>query len=119
DWESVPDFCPSLSTLPNNSKCLKTEWKGQPMNIDNDPLINKLHPAEVVLASILRLPCNLYLDSKRRLFAEKVCRLKKGLLFRRTDAQKACRIDVNKASRLFAAYEKIGWLEDSNFKQYL
>ena len=48
-----------------------------------------------------------YLDSKRRLFYEKVSRLRQGKGFRRTDAQKACRIDVNKASRLFAAFEKL------------
>lgn len=120
DWESVPDFTPSLETLPaNNTKCLKTEWKGQPMNLSNDPLVDKLHPAEVVLASILRLPCNIYLDSKRRLFAEKMARYKKNLPFRRTDSQKACRIDVNKASRLFASFEKIGWLQDHHFVKFL
>jgi hypothetical protein len=119
DWESVPDFSPDSATLPNNNRCMKVEWKGQPMDLKNDPLVEKLHPAEVTLASILRLPCNLYLDSKRRLFAEKVARLRRGLPFRRTDAQKSCRIDVNKASRLFAAFEKIGWLEDDLFNKYL
>ncbi|KAH3686895.1 hypothetical protein WICPIJ_002126 [Wickerhamomyces pijperi] len=120
DWESLPDFSPDVSALPaNNTRCLKVEWKGQPMNLSDDPLVDKLHPAEVTLASILRLPCNLYLDSKRRLFMEKVARLKKGLPFRRTDAQKSCRIDVNKASRLFAAFEKIGWLNDDQFGKYL
>lgn len=119
DWESIPDYSPDVSTLPNNSRCLKVEWKGQPMSLADDPLVDKLHPAEATLASILRLPCNLYLDSKRRLFAEKVSRMKKGLPFRRTDAQKSCRIDVNKASRLFAAFEKIGWLRDENFEKYL
>ncbi|CCD25203.1 uncharacterized protein NDAI_0E03860 [Naumovozyma dairenensis CBS 421] len=115
-WEKLPDYSPSTSTLPaNNPKCLKVEWKGSPMDLSHDPLKNNLHPAELILAQVLRLPCDLYLDSKRRLFLEKVHRLKKGLPFRRTDAQKACRIDVNKASRLYAAFEKVGWLKDSNF----
>ncbi|GMM59096.1 hypothetical protein DAKH74_057130 [Maudiozyma humilis] len=119
-WEKLPDYAPPTSTLPaNNVKCLKVEWKGSPMNLSNDPLRNRLHPAELVLAQVLRLPCDLYLDSKRRLFLEKVCRMKKGLTFRRTDAQKACRIDVNKASRLYAAYEKVGWLADENFKSFV
>ncbi|GMM36346.1 hypothetical protein DASC09_036710 [Saccharomycopsis crataegensis] len=119
DWKSIPDYSPNISTLPaNNTRCLSTEWKGQPMNLSDDPLVDKLHPAEVTLASILRLPCNVYLDSKRRLFVEKVTRLKKHLPFRRTDAQKACRIDVNKASRLFAAFEKAGWLNDHHFKKF-
>lgn len=119
-WEKLPDYSPPLSTLPvDNTKCLKVEWKGSPMDLSNDPLRDMLHPAELALAQILRLPCDLYLDSKRRLFLEKTHRLKQGLPFRRTDAQKACRIDVNKASRLYAAFEKVGWLKDSNFTRFL
>lgn len=119
--ESIPDYSPDpQSTLPaNNVKALKIEWKGQPMDLSQDENLNKLHPAEVVLASILRLPGNVYLDSKRRLFFEKVSRMKLDKQFRRTDAQKACRIDVNKASRLFAAFEKVGWLKDEHFEKYI
>lgn len=118
--ENIPDYSPGAETLPKgNNRCLKVEWKGQPMDLRNDPNASKLHPAEVLLASILRLPCNVYMDSKRRLFFEKVNRLKRGQQFRRTDAQKACRIDVNKASRLFAAFEKVGWLEDDLFARFL
>ncbi|GEQ72135.1 hypothetical protein JCM33374_g5821 [Metschnikowia sp. JCM 33374] len=119
--ESIPDYSPDAnSTLPKgNSRALKIEWKGQPMDLRADPNLDKLHPAEVILASTLRLRCNVYLDSKRRFFNEKVNRLRNGMPFRRTDAQKACRIDVNKASRLFAAFEKAGWLNDKHFKEYL
>ena len=119
-WKKLPDYSPSIETLPRgNNKCLKVEWKGSPLNLSYDPLKSYLHPAELNLASILRLPCDLYLDSKRRLFLEKVCKLRNNLPFRRTDAQKACRIDVNKASRLYSAFEKIGWLKDENFLKYL
>ena len=119
-WQRLPDYTPPMSNIPlDNTRALKVEWKGPPMDLTNDPLRSMLHPAELVLAQILRLPCDLYLDSKRRLFLEKVYKYKKGLPFRRTDAQKACRIDVNKASRLYAAYEKVGWLDDSNFEKYL
>lgn len=117
-WEKLPDYSPPLATL-SSEKCLKVEWKGSPMDLSNDPLRDLLHPAELNLAQTLRLPCDLYLDSKRRLFLEKMHRLKQGLAFRRTDAQKACRIDVNKASRLYAAFEKVGWLKDSNFTIFL
>ncbi|KAI3404498.2 hypothetical protein KGF56_002690 [Candida oxycetoniae] len=122
--ESIPDYSPNAKeTLPpDNHKCLKIEWKGQPMDLSNDPNLSKytnLHPAEIQLASILRLPLAVYMDSKRRLFFEKVSKVKLGKQFRRTDAQKACRIDVNKASRLFAAFEKVGWLNDDLFKKYL
>ncbi len=118
-YSELEDFAPPISTLPNNNICLETEWKGQPMDLTFDSLIHLLHPAEVVLASTLRLHCDIYLDSKKRFFAEKVRKLRAGLQFRRTDAQKACRIDVNKASRLYAAYEKVGWLHDSNFQRFL
>lgn len=119
--ESIPDYSPDPeATLPKgNNRCLKIEWKGQPMDLKDDPNVNKLHPAEVMLASTLRLPCNVYLDSKRRLFYEKVNRMRSGMPFRRTDAQKACRIDVNKASRLFAAFEKVGWLKDTHFTSHI
>lgn len=80
------------------------------MDLSTDPLRNELHPAELVLAQTLRLPCDLYLDSKRRLFLEKVYRLKKGLPFRRTDAQKPVgstlikHQDYSKLSRRLAGY---------------
>lgn len=118
--ESIPDYSPDPeTTLPKgNNRCLKIEWKGQPMDLRNDENLSKLHPAEVLLASTLRLPGNVYLDSKRRLFHEKVNRLRGGMPFRRTDAQKACRIDVNKASRIYVAFEKVGWLKDEHFAKF-
>ncbi|TID29995.1 hypothetical protein CANINC_001507 [Pichia inconspicua] len=119
DYRKIEDFCPPKNTLPNNNKCLKTDWKGQSMDLSDDPLINELHPAEVVLASILRLPCGVYLDSKRRIFQEKVKRMRYNLPFRRTDAQKSCKIDVNKASRLFAAFEKVGWFDEKHFQKFM
>lgn len=119
DYNKIEDFCPPHDTLPNNNKCLKTDWKGQSMDLSTDPLVNELHPAEVVLASILRLPCGVYLDSKRRIFQEKVKRMRTNLPFRRTDAQKSCKIDVNKASRLFASFEKVGWFDEKHFRKFM
>lgn len=118
EYEDVTDYCPSLDTLPPG-KPLKADWKGAPMDLSGDPDVKFLHPAELHLASVLRLSARLYLDSKRRLFAEKVHRMRHGLPFRRTDSQKACRIDVNKASRLFSAFERVGWLDDKLFTKYL
>lgn len=119
DFNQIEDFSPPLTTLPNSNKCLKADWKGQSMDLTGDPLYSKLHPAEIVLAGTLRLPCNVYLDSKRRIFYEKVKRMRMDLPFRRTDAQKSCKIDVNKASRLFAAFEKVGWLQDVHFERFM
>ncbi|RPA77829.1 hypothetical protein BJ508DRAFT_212506 [Ascobolus immersus RN42] len=120
DFESIPDYCPPLSTLPpNNNKCLKTEWKGQALNLDNDPHRHLLHPAEIQLAATLRLSCASYLTSKRRIFQEKVHRTQNGMEFRKTDSQKACKIDVNKASKLWASFDKVGWFDIKYIKQYL
>ena len=114
----LEDYSPPVGSLPVG-KSLRAEWKGAPMDLSQDPNLHLLHPAEIHLAAVLRLPADIYLDSKKRLFAEKVHRLSQGLPFRRTDSQKACRIDVNKASRLFSAYEKVGWLEDDLFTKYI
>lgn len=120
DFDSIPDYCPPLSTLPpGNTKCLKTEWKGQALNLDNDPHRHLLHPAEVQLAATLRLSCASYLTSKRRIFQEKVTRTQNGMEFRKTDSQKACKIDVNKASKLWASFDKVGWFDIKYIKQYL
>lgn len=124
EWKQMQDYAPPLASLDNihngNSKgIMKVEWKGSTMDLSEDPLRDKLHPAELQLASILRLSCDSYLASKRRLFMEKVSKLKRGQGFRRTDAQKVCRIDVNKASRLYQAFEKVGWLDDKNFVKFL
>ena len=119
-WQQLPDYAPPTTGIPRDDvRALRVEWHGSPTDLSADPLRDLLHPAELALAQQLRLPCDLYLDSKRRLFLEKVYRLRRGMPFRRTDAQKACRIDVNKASRLFAAFERVGWLRDSQFARYL
>lgn len=118
DIKLVPDYSPSADTL-LPGQVLTTEWKGAPMDMNKDAHLHLLHPKEYEIAAVLRLNAELYVDSKKRLFAEKVQRMRLGLPFRRTDAQKACRIDVNKASRLFTAYENVGWLNDDLYKNYL
>ncbi|KAK9374647.1 uncharacterized protein V1513DRAFT_445543 [Lipomyces chichibuensis] len=118
DLDDVPDFCPPLSSL-DGTKGMRTDWKGNAMDLSDDPDRELLHPYELQLASVLRLPCAMYLDSKKRIFAERVFRARKGLQFRRTDSQKACRIDVNKATRLFVAFERVGWFDDKWLSPYL
>ncbi|KAK9462120.1 uncharacterized protein V1516DRAFT_673798 [Lipomyces oligophaga] len=111
EYENLPDYCPPTSSL-EGAKSMNTSWHGNAMDLSSDPDRHLLHPLEIQLASALRLPCAVYLDSKKRIFAERVFRARRGLPFRRTDSQKACRIDVNKATRLFVAFEKVGWLDD-------
>jgi hypothetical protein len=112
NFEALPDLTPPLDSLPsNNNRVLQTDWRGNPLSIENEPHFEKLHPAEAKLASTLRLTPAIYLSSKRRIFIEKVRRTQIGKEFRKTDSQKACKIDVNKASKLWTAFDKVGWFE--------
>ena len=118
DYSSLPDFCPPTSDLPN-AKCLKTEWPSGPLDISLDPDRLLLHEAEVHLASTLRLTCATYLCSKRRIFEARLAAFKKKKEFRKTDAQQACRIDVNKASKLWQVYDRVGWFNKSHLEKFL
>lgn len=121
DFAALPDFSPPTATLPpGNPKCLKAEWPSpNVLDLTHDPDRDRLHEAERNLAATLRLSCATYLCSKRRIFAARVAALRIGKEFRKTDAQQACKIDVNKASKLWTAYDRVGWFQPSYFKQYL
>ena len=120
DYNSLPDYAPPLSTLNDCQVGLKTDWtSNNPYNHANDVDRHLLHVSEVKVAETLRLSCAQYLCSKRRIFEARLNALRVGKQFRKTDAQKACKIDVNKASKLFAAFEKVGWLNASHFEKYL
>ncbi|EEQ32457.1 hypothetical protein McanMca71_004174 [Microsporum canis] len=119
DYRLLPNFCPPIETLRGNTKGLKADWKGQLLDLSADPDRNALDPAEISLASTLRLSCASYLASKRRIFEARVNALRAGKEFRKTDAQQACKIDVNKASKLWTAYERVGWLAEEHFLQYI
>jgi hypothetical protein len=119
DFASLPDYCPPLSTLPSRPNSLKVEWKGAPIDLRSDPFRHLLHEDELALAANLRLDCATYLTSKRRIFMARVQCLRIGKEFRKTDSQQACKIDVNKASKLWAAFEKVGWLRGELFARFL
>ncbi|TQN71535.1 SWIRM domain-containing protein [Colletotrichum shisoi] len=111
DFAALPDYCPPLSSLPNKPNCLKVDWKGAPIDLSDDTNVHLLHPDEVSLAANLRLDCATYLTSKRRIFVRRLECARVGKEFRKTDAQQACKIDVNKASKLWTAFDKVNWLE--------
>ncbi|KJZ74287.1 hypothetical protein HIM_06293 [Hirsutella minnesotensis 3608] len=119
DFDALPNFCPPVDSLPNRSNSLKVDWKGQPIDLSNDPNARLLHPDEVLLAGNLRLDCATYLTSKRRIFERRLQCLRTGKEFRKTDAQQACKIDVNKASKLWTAFEKVGWLDAGWVRKFL
>jgi hypothetical protein len=111
DFTSLPNYCPPLDSLPNKPNSLKVDWKGNPLDLSKDPHAHLLHPDEILLAAGLRLDCATYLTSKRRIFIRRLECAQIGKEFRKTDAQQACKIDVNKASKLWTAYDKVGWLD--------
>lgn len=120
DFNAIPDFSPPLDTLPKgNSKILKAEWKGTVLDLSSDPDRDLLHEAELHLAATLRLNCATYLCSKRRVFQARIEALRIGKEFRKTDAQQACKIDVNKASKLWQSYERVGWFNPDYFRRHL
>ncbi|KAI0441093.1 SWIRM domain-containing protein [Xylaria telfairii] len=122
DFESIRDICPPLNSLDYKTGIigsLKVEWKTGTTDLTKDPHRDLLHPEELHLASSLRLTCAVYLTSKRRIFLSRLTCLEKGKEFRKTDAQQACKIDVNKASKLWTAFDKIGWLEKAWVSQYV
>lgn len=121
DYNSLPDYAPPTNTLPlGNPKILKADWaSNNVLNLSNDPDRHHLHEAEISLAGTLRLSCATYLCSKRRIFQARLNALRIGKEFRKTDAQQACKIDVNKASKLWTAYDKVGWFGKGYFLQYL
>ncbi|CAO2648380.1 Nn.00g076470.m01.CDS01 [Neocucurbitaria sp. VM-36] len=120
DYNALPDYSPPLDTLPKgNNKSLKAEWKGTVLDLSNDPDRHMLHEAELHLAATLRLNCATYLCSKRRVFQARIDALRIGKEFRKTDAQQACKIDVNKASKLWQSYDRVGWFNPDYFRRYL
>lgn len=119
DFDSLPDYAPDITRLPNKPGILNVDWKGNSLDISNDPNLHLLHQEERTLAAKLRLDPATYLTSKRRIFVARVNCAKIGKEFRKTDAQQACNIDVNKASKLWTAYEKVGWLDMAWVKPFL
>ncbi|KAI7881193.1 Homeodomain-like protein [Mucor mucedo] len=103
-----PQWIPDMNvfhTLP----AVRVVWKGSPLDISQLPYYDTLHPGEVNIASTLRLTPEQYLKCKRSLIlaAEQFDKL--DISFRKSDAQKCVRIDVNKTSTLWSVFSRLGW----------
>lgn len=99
---------------------MEVKWtSGNPFDDTNDPDRMELHPAEAHAARVLRLQCGQYLMCKKKIFEAKVAKLRLGQNFTKTHAQGACQIDVNKASKLFEAFNKVGWFDQEHFEKYM
>ncbi|KAF9957038.1 hypothetical protein BGZ72_002230 [Mortierella alpina] len=88
------------------------QWKGSPLDISRAPGYAKLHSHEVYVASTLRLTPAVYLSCKQTLISASRGYAKTGKLFRKSDAQKLCKIDVNKTSKLWEVFARFGWLSN-------
>lgn len=118
DYHKVHDFSPHISTMAPG-KNLKIDWKGHPLDLSSDPDRHELDDAEIQLASVLRLTAAQYLYAKRKIFERFVELSRIGKDFNKTSAQGVCKIDVNKASKLWTAFDKVGWFDKRLFSQYL
>ncbi|CAO3652304.1 unnamed protein product [Cunninghamella blakesleeana] len=90
---------------------IRVVWKGSPLMIHQLPYYHELHTNECSIASTLRLSPEQYLKCKRALILTAQVFYQHGLPFRKSDAQKVCRIDVNKTSCLWNAFNRLGWFQ--------
>ncbi|PVH73194.1 hypothetical protein DL98DRAFT_538559 [Cadophora sp. DSE1049] len=118
DFNSLQDYSPPTFTL-DDIGFPECNWKGEPFDLSEDPDSHLLHPEEIVLAANLRMDCATYLTNKRRIFIACIERMKVGKDFKKTNSQQACKIDVNKASKLWEAFNKVGWFENRHFSRVL
>ncbi|KAL0097496.1 hypothetical protein J3Q64DRAFT_1713610 [Phycomyces blakesleeanus] len=89
---------------------VKVSWKGASLQITNQPYFHRLHPVEARIASTLRLSPIQYIRCKRVLIRAAQDYGEKDTPFRKSDAQKLCRVDVNKTSALWTAFGQLGWM---------
>ncbi|KAJ2861283.1 hypothetical protein GGH94_004997 [Coemansia aciculifera] len=89
------------------------KWnKADPIDVSNKPKADKLAPAEAHCCSVLRISPEQYLTIKFSLLKEGRSCLPGS--FKKRDAQRLCRIDVNKTSKIYEWFVILGWLPESN-----
>jgi hypothetical protein len=91
-------------------KRLKSCLKGSPLRIKHMPYFEKLHSGEATIAGTLRLTPEQYLKCKWALVLAAKHAYETKSMFRKSEAQKVCCIDVNKTSVLWNTFGKLGWL---------
>ena len=121
DWESIPDYTPPFVNIPPNSpNALKILGKtSSVLDARKLPNSDKLHPSEITAATTLRLTPDQYLTVKRRIFQARFEALRDGKSWNKTAAQMKCKIDVNKTSSLWSAYERVGWFDEKLMEPHL
>lgn len=124
---SIPDYTPPISSLDELLKKdikLKVKWdanKDKDKDFSDHPQRDELHKTELAIATQLRLDPAAYLTCKRRIFHMRLQLYHESegkKPFRITNAQQACKIDVNKASQLHHAFSGVGWFDDKWIKHF-
>lgn len=108
-FKDCEEWIPKLDVLDRRPH-VRISWKGSPLKIRNMPYFEKLHAGEVTIAATLRLTPEQYLKCKWALVLAAKEASENNTLFRKSEAQKVCCIDVNKTSVLWNAFGKLGWL---------
>ncbi|KAJ2771500.1 hypothetical protein IWQ57_002185 [Coemansia nantahalensis] len=103
-----------VSNIVPQSKRSTVKWtKAYPIEVRAKPMANKLAAAEIHCCSVLRILPEQYLTIKRLLLREGLSRQPPGS-FKKRDAQRLCRIDVNKTSKIYEWFVTMGWLPGSD-----
>ena len=121
DFQSLPDYSPPLTTLPNGNPehvFVADKLFNQHIDLSADPDRHLLHQAEIFLAQKLRLTCASYLCTKRRIFRGLVESMRNGKEYKKSYAQNACKVDARKTRNLFAAFESVGWFDAKYFTKW-
>ncbi|CAJ0843673.1 8724_t:CDS:2 [Entrophospora sp. SA101] len=75
----------------------KVKWPSKPLDIEDMPHYNTLHQKEAEVASSLRMSPLQYLESKKILITSAREYRQQQIDFKKSNAQKLLRVDVNKA----------------------
>ncbi|KAI9253168.1 hypothetical protein BY458DRAFT_493276 [Sporodiniella umbellata] len=110
----LPQWMPNMNAFEQRSH-VRAIWKGTPLDVSNMPYYGQLHHGEVNIASVLRLSPEQYLKCRRSLILAAQQFDKSQMKFRKSDAQKCVRIDVNKTSSLWCVFNALGWFKPKKF----
>ncbi|CAG8457136.1 28649_t:CDS:2 [Dentiscutata erythropus] len=106
--KNINDLNLDMSSLDNIN--LNVKWKSNPLEISHLLRYEVLHKTEATVASLLRLTPVQYLTSKYILLSASRRYKERMLPFRKSDAQKMLKIDVNKSSKLWEFFGQANWL---------
>ncbi|KAL1916976.1 uncharacterized protein VTP21DRAFT_5173 [Calcarisporiella thermophila] len=108
---SIKEIEPIINEDKLSRAVQRLQWKGSQLDISHLPDQSLLHPLEKRICSTLRLTPSQYLSCKSALLRGSKEHQKQGKAFRKTDAQKLCRVDVNKTSKIWEVFDRAGWFD--------